>query len=162
MGRLGRKKGMGGRRGIVRKPRKRRKKGELTKLKEKLWFECRQLAAELYEHKCYTCGVELRWGSSVMQLGHFIPRSNCSQEMHFELRNLRWQCRICNQFKNGRWPEFEERLIKENGQEYVDELKRRNKETKGKTYPFTWYQEKIEYYKQRRFWLSLPKRREGD
>lgn len=131
----------------IKRTRKRRHKGELTKIKERLWFLTRIEASKLYEHSCYTCGVELRWGSSVMQLGHFIPRSNCSQEMHFDIKNLRWQCRICNQFKNGRWPEFEARLIKEHGLEYVQELKDRNAATKGTTYPLSWYASKIEELK---------------
>jgi len=130
----------------VGKVRKRRKKGELTKLKLELWRLTRIRAAALYEHSCFTCGVELRWGSSVMQLGHFIPRSNCSQELHFDMKNLRWQCRICNQFKDGRWPDFEARLIREHGLEYVNELKTRNQATKGTTYPLSWYQNHIKEY----------------
>lgn len=125
---------------------KRRKKGKVTKLKEQLWALCRQRAAQLYEHKCYTCGTHLIWGSSVMQLGHFIPRSVCSQELHFDLKNLRWQCRICNQFKNGEWPTFEANLIRDHGQGYVDELKARNKVTRGTTYLSIWYEQKIADY----------------
>lgn len=123
--------------------RKKRKKSELTKLKEELWRLTRIYAAQIYPHECYTCGVHLRWGSSVMQLGHFIPRAICSQELHFDLKNLRWQCRICNQFKNGRWPEFEERLIREHGLAYVEDIKERNRATKGTTYPKGWYHEQI-------------------
>jgi hypothetical protein len=131
---------------MKRAPFKRRKKGEITKLKEELWGLCRQISARTQPHQCYTCGTSLRWGSSVMQLGHFIARSFASQELVFDLKNLRWQCRICNQFRNGEWPTFEANLIRDHGQAYVDELKERNRITRGTTYPKDWYLAKIAEY----------------
>ena len=131
---------------MKRAPFKRRKKGEITKLKEELWKLCRQISSRTQPHSCYTCNTPLRWGSSVMQLGHFIARSFASQELIFDLKNLRWQCRICNQFRSGEWQKFEARLILEEGQAYVDELKERNRVTRGTTYLKEWYLGKIVEY----------------
>ncbi len=130
----------------IKTKKKRRKKGELTKLKDKLWDLMRHVAAEKYPHTCYTCETPLRWGSSWMQLGHFIARSESSQELVYDLLNTRWQCMTCNKFKHGRWYTFECNLTRDCGVEYVEELKRRNKETKGKTFPLDWYRAKIAEY----------------
>ena len=128
------------------KPAKRQKKPSVRLLKKKLWKLCREIAFEIYAHECYTCGTYLQRGSSIMQLGHFLPKSTCSAELAFDMKNLRWQCRYCNQFKSGEWVKFEQRLIAEHGQEYVDELKRRDLATRGKQYDTLWYQNKIAEY----------------
>ena len=129
----------------TRGTKKRRRKGEITKLKDQLWFTMRQLAALIYKHECYTCNTRLVWGSAVMQLGHFLPKASCSVELKFDIKNTRWQCRFCNQFRND-WPQYEDRLIREHGIEYVNELKERNRATKGLTYSKDWFTSKISEY----------------
>ncbi len=131
---------------LIPKKRKRQKKGELTKLKEELWSLMRHVQAKRLEHTCYTCLTPLRWGSSWMQLGHFIARSESSQELIYDLLNTRWQCMTCNKFKHGRWYTFEQNLIRDHGVAYVAELKTRNAATKGITYPLDWYRAKISEY----------------
>lgn len=122
-------------------------KGEITKAKEKLWELCKKIIRELYPNVCYTCGkgglVGRNW-----QTGHFLTSSTCSMELRYELKNLRPQCFSCNINKSGNWHEFEKRLIREEGQEYVDELKRRNDETKGGSYGLVWIRQKTEDYKE--------------
>lgn len=48
--------------------------------------------------KCYTCPTILPY--SQMQAGHFIPRANL--HLRFDIsRNIRIQCRGCNEYKSG-------------------------------------------------------------
>jgi hypothetical protein len=47
--------------------------------------------------KCFTCGQSASW--KMMDCGHFISRSNLF--LRWDLRNLRPQCKTCNQYKQG-------------------------------------------------------------
>lgn len=126
--------------------RRRRKKGELTKLKDKLWDLCRQITRKKYGNICYTCGKGPLTGSSY-QTGHFITSSNCSIELRYDLKNLAIQCYNCNINKSGNWVVFEKLLTDLHGPEFVAELKSRNLATKGKVYPLEWFISRIEEYK---------------
>ena len=64
------------------------------------------------EHKmidCYTCGKKMDYSDA--QCGHFIPRSNLY--LRFDLRNVRPQCNVCNNYKRGNMKEYRKRLNKE-------------------------------------------------
>ena len=124
---------------------KRRKKGEVTKLKMRLWALCREITRAKYGNTCYTCGKGPLTGSSY-QTGHFITSSNCSTELRFDLKNLATQCYNCNINKSGNWVVFEKLLREAHGNEYVEELKARNLATKAKPYPSSWFISKIEEY----------------
>ena len=124
------------------KKRKRRKKGELSILKKRLWKLCRSLNPET---TCYTCGRRNLSGSN-RQLGHFIASSLCSPELRFDTRNTRIQCYHCNINLSGNTLQFRLNLIRDHGVGYVEELWRRNQETKGHPIPLSWYQEKIASY----------------
>ncbi len=91
-------------------------------LKEKLWQLCREIALKSYSHNCYTCGAILTAGTSNMQLGHFIPSGSCGAFLRHDMRNLRWQCMRCNCNLGGNGAEFYKRMVKEIGQEQVDEI----------------------------------------
>ena len=127
--------------------KKRKKKSELAKLKAKLWQLCREITIKRDGSDCFTCPSKNLSGSS-RQLGHFISSSICSTELRYDLKNLRIQCFACNIHKSGNWLAYENRLIKEHGQTYVDELKARNETTKGGMYREEWYKEKIEEYQE--------------
>lgn len=121
--------------------KKRRKKGETTKLKETLWQLCRALTKKYYGITCYTCGKEIPKG---IHTGHFITSSTCSVDLRYHLGNLRPQCYHCNINLSGNWVAFEAALIKEGND--IELLKQRNKETKGKVYDVAWFQAKIKEY----------------
>jgi hypothetical protein len=53
--------------------------------------------------KCYTCFRSGSWKS--FDCGHFIPRSNMA--LRWDVRNLRPQCKKCNQYDYGNIEEFE-------------------------------------------------------
>lgn len=130
----------------IRKARpKKRKTPTITKLKKTLWSLCREIQIKTHGSDCYTCGAKELAGSN-RHLGHFISSSICSVELRYDLRNLRIQCYACNIHKSGNWLAYENRLRHDHGQDYVDELKRRNEETKGKQYTSLWYENKITEY----------------
>lgn len=121
---------------------RRKSRSPLAKLKDRLWELCKELTRKVYGHNCYTCGTYVEYPHT----GHFITDSTCSTELSYDLKNLRPQCYACNIFRSGDWTTFERNLIRDHGQEYVDELKRRNQATKGLKYDELWYKGKIEEY----------------
>lgn len=123
-----------------------KKKLSLTKLKKKLWEECRRIIRARDGNVCYTCGKTELVGSD-WHTGHFITSSVCSAEMRYDLGNLASQCSFCNIHRSGNWPAYEAHLIRDYGGDFPANLKRRNEETKGKQYDSLWYLSKIEEYK---------------
>lgn len=131
-------------------PHKRRKKGELTLLKLKLWNLCKAIvrAESMKQHGklvCYTSGKILVFPKDA-HTGHYITSSWCSVELRYDLKNLRIQSYDENINKNGNTLQFRENLIRDHGVEYVDELWERNKATKGIVYPKEWFINQIALY----------------
>lgn len=137
---------------LQKKPPKPTKRPQsLSKLKKVLWELCKQITRKTYRRadgnwNCYTTGILLDEPGKC-HTGHFIAKSICSTELAYDLKNLRIQSYRANIHLSGDTLQFEENLIRDHGQEYVDELKRRNRETKGKSFGMSWYLEKIEEYK---------------
>jgi len=125
--------------------RKRRKKGETAKLKHQLWQLCRQIIIKRYGNICYTCKASNLVGAN-LHTGHFVTSSLCSIALRYSLDNLRPQCYRCNIHLSGNWIAFE-RNLQHDGID-TEELKRRNEETKGKTYGNDWLKDKIMVYTQ--------------
>lgn len=125
--------------------KKRRKKGELAKLKIKLWDLCREITRARYGNSCYTCPKKGLAGGN-WQTGHYVTSSTCSVEVRYDLRNLRPQCYHCNINLSGNPHQYRENLVRDEGIEYVEELWERNKATKGKVYPTQWFHDKIAEY----------------
>lgn len=91
---------------------------------------------------CYTCGKVLPWQH--IQNGHFISRSYLATRWHEN--NCRPQDVGCNVFGNGKPLDFEERLKKELGADYVENMKAsRHQMLK---LDRNWYIAEIEKYKQ--------------
>lgn len=127
----------------AKKPRK--KTPTITKLKKKLWELCKQIIRKQYGNTCYTSGKTGLVGSD-WHTGHFIHSSLCSVELRYDLKNLRPQSYDQNINKNGNTLQYRRNLIRDHGIEYVEELERRNEETKGKQYTSLWYENKIIEY----------------
>jgi len=126
----------------------RRKKGEMTKLKEQLWELCKNITRATYGNVCYTCGKTGLFGGN-WQTGHFLTKSTCSTEVAYDLKNLRPQCYHCNINLSGNWQVYEDRLIAAHGKRYVSELKKRNQQTKGGSYGSWWFRQKIQEYEEK-------------
>lgn len=116
---------------------------ELKRAQKKLWELCKKKTREKYQdsdgaYRCFTCGAFVE----VPHTGHIITDSTCSTEMSYSLDNLRLQCYRCNIHLSGNWQAFYQKL----GKEYIDNLIKRNNETKGKKYDLMWFKKKIEEY----------------
>jgi len=111
-----------------------------------LWELCKTLTRERYGNTCYTCRKGPLTGSN-WHTGHFITKSICSTELAYDLKNLRPQCYHCNINLSGNWPAFEARLLAEEGQAYVNDLKDRNRATKGQKFGTPWLIKKAEEYR---------------
>jgi hypothetical protein len=64
--------------------------------------------------------------------------------MRYSLDNLRPQCFVDNIHRSGNWPAYEAHLIADGID--VEELKRRNQQTKGLKYDILFYRDKIAEY----------------
>lgn len=70
---------------------------------------------------CYTCGKRIPW--KMADCSHFISRQWGGTR--FDLTHLRACCQFCNRDLHGNLKVFRKNLIKEIGQEKVDELGRK-------------------------------------
>lgn len=89
---------------------------------------------------CYTCGKVKNWKE--IQNGHFVSRQYLATR--WDENNCRPQCVGCNMFGQGKPLDFEERLKKDLGEEYVETMKMKRHETLklGKS----WYVSEIRKY----------------
>lgn len=102
------------------------KKQTITQIQKKLWIECKRLIRDIYRrgdgtYNCYTCPQTNLKGSN-LQTGHFIAKSICGAYLKYDLRNLRIQCMRCNCNLSGNGAIFYRNLVRDEGQEYVDQL----------------------------------------
>jgi len=73
--------------------------------------------------RCCTCGKLLERGTKECQAGHYKGRSlGGSSGVYFDERNVNTQCYQCNKFKQGAPKEYEEYLIKKDGEGIIEEL----------------------------------------
>lgn len=128
---------------LKRTPLKKKSKVKLSTLKNKLWDLCKQIIRKKYQHECYTCQAKGLVGSN-LQTGHMWAKASLGAHLKHDLRILRPQCFACNIHRGGMGADFYVRMVKENGQEYMDSLeKERTITIKADE---TWYTAKIEEY----------------
>ncbi len=130
--------------------RKRRRKGDLTLLKEELWELCKQITRKRYINAqgtwtCYTSGTRILLPKNC-HTGHFIPSSLCSVELRYDLKNLRPQSYNDNINHSGNPHQYRRNLIRDHGETYITELETRNEATKGLIYKKEWFEMKIKEY----------------
>lgn len=91
-------------------------------LKRKCWELMSRLvregSADWRENvECYTCGILNHWKE--MHAGHYQH-----SKLDFDPRNINPQCPKCNTYQGGRLDDYTLHLIRDNGVEWVEELKR--------------------------------------
>ncbi len=131
-------------RGLGAMKPKKIKKSSLRRLKLKLEALQKQLTIKLYGTDCFTCPAIKLEGKN-LQLGHVPwPRSVLSQAAKFDYRFTRSQCMVCNIYRGGMGAIAYARMVRDKIP--VDMLWQFNLDTKGKTYPASWFQMKtVEY-----------------
>lgn len=126
---------------MKKKPKAKKKSYWVKKLDEVFSRYIRQKYADDFGMvSCYTCGTKKHWKE--MQNGHYISRGHMATR--WEESNCRVQDSACNVFRNGNYVEYSHRLLKEIGEEALDELMAKKKEIK--QWSIKEIQEKIDYY----------------
>ena len=97
--------------------------------KTRLWNLIKEWIRKKDPHECDTCGAKNLTGSN-LQTGHFIPSCICGPELRYDPRNLRLQCMSCNCHRGGWGERFAEMLEMREGKEYVEELRRIQRQSK--------------------------------
>jgi len=133
----------------IPKSGKAKKKPNISKLKIKLWEECKRIVRAKYQREdgmwnCFTCD-RLIDEPAKAQTGHFLPSSTCGAYLRYDFRNLRVQCYNCNINQGGAGADFYRRLVETEGQEYVDRIFQ-DKHVSIKADAW-WYMQKIEEYR---------------
>lgn len=121
------------------------KKGKqpISKIQRLLWEECRRVASLWYKKDCYTCPAKNLIGSNC-QLGHVpFPKSVLGANLKYDMRVLRWQCSSCNIWHGGMGAEAYKKMLREEGQAYMDKLEKDRQET---TKAYDFYCELLKYY----------------
>lgn len=77
--------------------------------------------------ECYTCGHKMKWKGGGAQCGHFQGRSKMC--LRWDLENSRVQDANCNVGLSGNLEVYEAKLREEKGDEFVDDLILRGKQT---------------------------------
>lgn len=111
---------------ITTKKKSRPKIKSLKKLKLEVWELCKQITRRRYmlpdrTFRCYTCGSTISDPKDA-HTGHFLPSSTCGAYLRHDLRNLRIQDFRCNIHLGGNGAEFYKNLVRDMGQDYVDQL----------------------------------------
>lgn len=100
---------------------KKSSKQPISKIQRLLWEECKRIIRRDYPNVCYTCGRTGLEGSN-WHTGHMWAKASLGANLKYDLRVLRPQCYFCNVNCGGRGAEFYAKMLRENGQEYMDNL----------------------------------------
>jgi len=107
----------------LRKGLRRQSKQKISVLQRKIWELCKQIIRKRYSNVCYTCGktglIGLNWHT-----GHLWAKGSLGAYLKYDLRVLRPQCYGCNIHRSGMGADFYRKMLKEIGQEKMDELER--------------------------------------
>lgn len=118
--------------GVAQKARYRKARSERTKYPKKMttykrwvWKHFSDYIRNRDNWTCFTCGKYDK--GSTMHAGHFISRGRSATM--FDEKNVHAQCYGCNIGKKGNVAEYAYRIIKVYGQETLDDLVERSRQT---------------------------------
>lgn len=101
---------------------KKKKLPSISKLKTKVWEECKRIIRAKYGNTCYTSGQQGLEGSN-WHTGHGVAKGSLPLRYQFDLRNLRPQSYNENINKGGNSHVFLARLEREpEGLEFLEEV----------------------------------------
>ena len=119
-------------------------KQPISKIQKLLWQECRRIAGLWYKKDCYTCPAKNLQGNNC-QLGHVpYPKSVLGANLKYDMRVLRWQCFACNIHRGGAGAEAYKKMLREEGQSFMDLLEQERQKT---VKAIDHYTELLEYYR---------------
>lgn len=100
---------------------KRKSKSPQRKIEDLLWEECKRITREQFGNTCYTCGARGLQGSN-WHTGHLYPKASVGAYLKYDLRILRPQCYNCNINLGGNGAVYYQKMLKIEGQDYLDRL----------------------------------------
>ncbi len=101
-------------------------KQKISTIQRKIWEHCKRIIRKRYGNSCYTCEAKNLSGSN-WHTGHLLAKASVGAFLKYDLRILRPQCYNCNINLGGQGAIFIEKMRKEEGDVYVDQiLKDRN------------------------------------
>ena len=105
----------------------------ISLIQNKIWDCCKQIVRKRYSKKngkndCYTCTAIDIQGSNC-HTGHLWAKASLGAWLKYDLRVLRPQCYKCNIHHGGAGALFYARMVRENGQEYMNSLERERQVT---------------------------------
>lgn len=108
---------------MKRTPLAKKGKQKISVVQRKLWELCKQITRLRHGNSCYTCGASQLIGSN-KHTGHMWAKASLGAFLKYDLRLLKIQCYKCNIHHGGAGAVFYARMLRENGQEYMDQLER--------------------------------------
>lgn len=102
-------------------PLKRKSKSPQKKIEDLLWNECKRITREQFGNVCYTCGAKGLQGSN-WHTGHLWAKASLGAYLKYDIRVLRPQCYTCNIHRGGAGADFYKKMLKIEGQDYMDRL----------------------------------------
>ena len=98
-------------------------KQKISVIQRKIWELCKNIIRLKYGNTCYTC-CKMGLSGGNWQTGHMWAKASVGAYLKYDLRILRPQCYHCNINLGGRGADFYVLMLKEIGQEKMDELQR--------------------------------------
>lgn len=128
------------------------KKKTITKLKKEadrlysIWLR-KSSATKKGIVTCVTCNKKAFWKGEYMQCGHYESRKYLN--IRYEPTNTHVQCRDCNVFQKGNYPEYALFMLKKYGKKKMEELallkkKKAGYDRESYEYLITYLESKIE------------------
>lgn len=102
---------------------KKQSRAKISTIQNKLWNIVKKIVRKKYGNTCYTCGQTNLCGSN-QQTGHMWAKASVGAYLKYDIRILRIQCFTCNIFHGGRGADFYARMLKEIGQEAMEQLQK--------------------------------------
>lgn len=109
-------------------PLRKKSTQSISLIQNKIWDCCKQIIRKKYGNVCYTCGATGLIGSN-WHTGHLWAKASLGAFLKYDLRILRPQCYKCNIHHGGAGALFYAKMVRENGQEYMDSLERERQVT---------------------------------
>lgn len=94
----------------------------ISRLQRQIWQLCKEIIRRRHGNSCYTCGQTNLSGMN-WHTGHLWAKASLGAWLKYDLRVLRPQCYNCNINHGGAGAEFWVRMVRDMGQEYMDNLK---------------------------------------
>jgi len=79
--------------------------------------------------RCVTCGKIIKWNDSQANAGHFVSVGSATQGTEYDARNVHLQCVYCNNWGEGKKPEYAIYMVKTYGEGIIEELVKQSKWT---------------------------------